>query len=180
METPASGEDAINPSAKLPWLSRYVSAQAFEIVDKVADELRDNAPEPFSGWQRWTTDVPRLGSAVFDRLRRHLIDGGIVILVGRPSFSKVDLLTSLTAADDAEAGLQGAATVPDNCLPPPPFAIDDTSQYARDGVLTSIALATSQRRGFILVFQNAAEFRAFDIGSYIANQKVVILEFSTN
>jgi hypothetical protein len=63
-------------------------------------------------------------------------------------------------------------------LPPPPFAIDDTSTYERQGVLTSIALATSRRRGFVLAFENAADFRAFDLGAYIANQQVIILEFS--
>ena len=63
-------------------------------------------------------------------------------------------------------------------LPPPPFAIDDASTYERQSVLTSIALATSRRRGFLLVFENAADFRAFDIGAYIANQQVIILEYS--
>lgn len=52
------------------------------------------------------------------------------------------------------------------------------STYERRGVLTSIALATSRRRGFVLVFENAADFRAFDIGSHIANQQVIILEIS--
>jgi hypothetical protein len=27
------------------------------------------------------------------------------------------------------------------------------------------------------MFENAADFRAFDIGAYIANQQVIILEF---
>ena len=61
--------------------------------------------------------------------------------------------------------------------PPSPFAIDDAGQYERGGVLTSIALATSSNRGFVLTFRDADEFRAFEIAPYIANQKVVILVF---
>lgn len=155
-----------------------MSTHAIEVVQKAFDELRENAPEPFSGWQRWTTDAPRLEPAVYDRLRRHLVGGGIVIMVGRPTFSKVQLLRSLTAAYDVQTNPQGEMAAPHEDLPPPLFAIDDSGQYGRNGVLTSFALATSRRRGFILVFQNPTKFRAFDIGSYIANQKVVFVEFS--
>jgi len=106
-----------------------------------------------------------------------LLAGGIVVILGSPRFSKADLLTSLTATD-VQSSVEGSTTAFERKASTSPFAIDDTGSHERQGVLTSIALATSWRRGFILVFQNASEFRAFDIGSYIANQKVVILEFS--
>lgn len=137
---------------KSHWLSWYVTGYGIDMVDRVYSELRPSEPEPFSGWQRWTTDTPQMGPTDHDRLRRHLIAGG--------EFQD-EIGTTPSKAD----------------LPLPPFAIDDTSTYERQGVLTSIALATSRRRGFVLVFENATDFRAFDIGAYIANQQVNILEF---
>ena len=65
------------------WLSWYVSGYGMDMVHKVYGELRSREPEPFSGWQRWTTDVPQMGPADHDRLRRHLIAGGIGIVLGR-------------------------------------------------------------------------------------------------
>ncbi|QRI66780.1 hypothetical protein JQ506_26925 (plasmid) [Shinella sp. PSBB067] len=116
-----------------------------------------------------------MGPADHDRLRRHLIAGGIVIVLGTARFSRADFIRTLTAAGEVQNGT--GTTLSKEDLPPPPFAIDDTSIYERQGVLTSIALATSRRRGFVLVFENAADFRAFAIGAYIANQQVIILEF---
>ena len=89
------------------------------------------------------------------------------MVLGRPRFSKADFISSLTAAGDVQNGTGTTPSKED--LPPPPFAIDDTSTDERQGVLTSIALATSRHRGFVLVFENAADFRTFDIGAYIAN-----------
>jgi hypothetical protein len=176
METPSAGKYAAHMTGKSDWLSWYITGHGIDMVHKVYSELRPSEPEPFSGWQRWTTDASLMGPADHDRLRRHLIAGGIVIVLGRPRFSKADFISTLTAAGEIHDEIGTTPSKAD--LPPPPFAIDDTSTYERQGVLTSIALATSRRRGFVLVFENTADFRAFDIGAYIANQQVIILEFS--
>lgn len=159
------------------WLRSYVSADAMDVVHDVYREMKGSEPQPFSGWHRFTTDALTLGPSLHERLRQHLMAGGIIVILGKPHFSKADLLTSLTATD-VQRSIQDSTTASEKRASPPPFAIDDAGGHERQGVLSSIALATSWRRGLILVFQNASEFRAFDIGAYIANQEVVILEFS--
>ena len=159
------------------WIQSYVSAAAMDVVHDVYRELNGSEPQPFSCWHRFTTEALTLAPDLHERLRQHLLAGGIIVILGSPRFSKADLLTSLTATD-VRSSVEGSTTAFERKASTSPFAIDDTGSHERQGVLTSIALATSWRRGVILVFQNASEFRAFDIGSYIANQKVVILVFS--
>lgn len=164
---------------KQDWLLRYVSAHAISVVHDVYDELRGSEPVPFSGWQLWTAHGSDMPPAVGEQLRQHLVAGGIVIMLATPVAAKAHWLTSLTAGDD-RACRQGPTGSHRTTVPLSPLAIDDTGQYERGGVLTSIALATSRHRGIILTFRGADEFRDFEIASYIANQNVVIFAFAEN
>jgi len=178
METPYAGNQAPPYEGKSHWLSWYVTGHGIDMVYEVYSELRASEPEPFHDWQRWTTDAPQMGPADHDWLRRHLIAGGIVAVLGRPRFFRVDFIGNPTAAAEIQNEFGTPPSKED--LPPRPFAIEDNSTYERQGVLTSIALATSRHRGFVLGFENAADFRAFDIATYIADQQVIIPKFSAD
>jgi hypothetical protein len=161
---------------KQGWLPRYVSAHAMSVVHNVYSELSGSEPVPFNGWQLWTAHASDNAPAMSHELRQHLVAGGIAILLATPAAAKARWLSSLTACDD-RSSRQDLPSLHRETAPPSPFAIDDAGQYERGGVLTSIALATSSNRGFVLTFRDADEFRGFEIAPYIANQKVVILTF---
>lgn len=177
-----SHPDARPPSKPTP-LDSYVSAHAAHIAKSVHAEL-GGRPAPFRRWS-WRP-IPAPGKKLGELrwmcrvyfLCRFLNAGGILVVVGRRSFERARLLQQfpLRIVDHSRVGAVKNAPVTRADLALGPLIIDETAAHDRDDVLRVINYETAAKRGLVLVFPDAETFRDYEIGSYIADQRVRFLE----
>ncbi|BAI96676.1 hypothetical protein Sj15T_09790 [Sphingobium sp. TA15] len=164
----------------------YVSREAEEAAYTVRDQVLGK-PLPFSRWEWRSVAAPAhkqggLGWRLRRyRLRQHMKRGGILIIIGPTRSGKTCLLQALTSLHIIKHFwsnmMRNVAVLPEMVPPSGLFAIDETHMHARKDIMRINEQTAKERRGFAMVFQSAESFRSFEISQYLANRKVLILQF---
>ena len=114
------------------------------------------------------------------RLRRFLASGGILVVVGATRTGKTYLMEQVTPGKVIPfrfgVGVPCPGRIGVEDMPPGAFTVDEVGHRDRSDVLKAVNRNAANGDGVALIFGSRESFIRSNIGPYMANKKVHILE----
>lgn len=111
------------------------------------------------------------------QLRRFLGAGGILIVVGSPGTGKSYLMERVTPGKIVPFRYGEDPCIEDKDMPLGAFTVDEAGHRNKSDLLRIVNRNTAAGNGIALVYGNRKAFIKSNIGPYLANKRVLILEF---